>query len=150
MEKRKINSALTFSMLLEWGIWGIDWDEEANNWKITRYWYKNNSRGKRISHLKISKAVCKHKYTKDKEYPVVVFSYKNKAYCIPLSRLVYVWHKGDIPEGMVVDHIDNNPFNNSVENLQLLTPEENLAKRYEDNDFVCCNQHVAKKYYQKY
>lgn len=34
---------------------------------------------------------------------------------------------------MVIDHIDNNPFNNRVKNLQKLTPEENLRKRFEDN-----------------
>lgn len=142
MEKRKINSALTFSMLLEWGIWGVQWIEETGEWKITRYWYKNKSRRKHIQYLRISKAVCKHKYTKDKEYPVVVFSYKNKSKCIPLSRLIYVWHKGDIPEGMEVDHIDNNQFNNHIDNLQLLTPEENRAKRFADHpDCKAFNQY---------
>lgn len=40
----------------------------------------------------------------------------------------YVWNKGDRPEGMVVDHIDNDPFNNHIDNLQLLTPRENVNK----------------------
>lgn len=30
---------------------------------------------------------------------------------------------------MDVDHIDNNPFNNNISNLQLLTRKENLDKR---------------------
>ena len=34
---------------------------------------------------------------------------------------------------MVVDHIDNDPFNNMPFNLQALTQEENLRKRYSDN-----------------
>ena len=57
-----------------------------------------------------------------------------------LSRFLYAWFLGDIPEGMVVDHIDNDPFNNKLENLQLLTPEENLKKRFEDNPDNCRNQ----------
>ncbi len=41
---------------------------------------------------------------------------------------------------MEVDHIDNDPFNNKLENLQLLTPEENLKKRFIDNPDACRNQ----------
>lgn len=68
------------------------------------------------------------------------FCAKQKVYNIPLSRLVYVWHKGDIPDGYVVDHIDNDSFNNSIDNLQILTVEENLAKRYDDDPDAWTNQ----------
>ena len=40
----------------------------------------------------------------------------------------YVWNKGDRKNGLVVDHIDNNPLNNDISNLQLITQSENLAK----------------------
>ena len=42
---------------------------------------------------------------------------------------VYAWYKGEVPAGYAVDHIDNDPLNNSLDNLQLLTPEENIKKR---------------------
>lgn len=47
-----------------------------------------------------------------KKYPIV-------------ARLVYETFVGDIPENMQVNHIDENPSNNFVENLNLMTPEQN-------------------------
>ena len=41
---------------------------------------------------------------------------------------------------MQVDHIDNDPYNNELDNLQLLTIKENLAKRYTDNPESWVNQ----------
>lgn len=45
-----------------------------------------------------------------------------------IHRLVYETFVGDIPEDMTVDHIDDNPTNNHVSNLQLLTQKENHEK----------------------
>ena len=42
---------------------------------------------------------------------------------------VWLWFKGDIPDGLDLDHIDNDKFNNDIDNLQLLTRKENLRKR---------------------
>jgi hypothetical protein len=46
-----------------------------------------------------------------------------------IHRLVYTSYHGHIPEGLHVDHIDNNCRNNFLENLQLLTPEANREKQ---------------------
>ena len=43
-----------------------------------------------------------------------------------LHRLIWVAVNGDIPEGMQVNHIDENKHNNSISNLNLLTNKENL------------------------
>lgn len=40
----------------------------------------------------------------------------------------YVWNKEDKSEGMVIDHIDNDPTNNDISNLQCVTQQENLTK----------------------
>ena len=47
---------------------------------------------------------------------------------ISLQVLVYLWFKGDIPAGMEVDHIDDNPLNNLPENLHLLSHKANIWK----------------------
>lgn len=42
-----------------------------------------------------------------------------------VSHLVYSAFYGPIPEGMQVNHIDENPENNRLDNLNLMTPKEN-------------------------
>ena len=45
-----------------------------------------------------------------------------------VHRLVYQAFIGDIPEGKQIDHIDSDTTNNRIENLQILTPRENMDK----------------------
>lgn len=46
-----------------------------------------------------------------------------------MQRLVYSsYYQCDIPDEMHVDHIDNDRKNNSISNLQLLTPRDNVRK----------------------
>ena len=50
---------------------------------------------------------------------------------IGLHRAMWAWHYGEVPEGMVVDHINNSRDNIEdyyLSNLQLLTPAQNTAK----------------------
>ena len=50
---------------------------------------------------------------------------------VTLHRAIYAWFKSEVPEGYIVDHIDNKHdthYDSRPENLQLLTPAENLAK----------------------
>lgn len=65
-----------------------------------------------------------------KNYPAVClyFSDTGRYRDVALSRLIYLEFMGDIPKGYVVDHIDNDPMNNSIENLQILTRSENTKK----------------------
>ena len=48
--------------------------------------------------------------------------------CELVHRVIYKNLIGEIPEGMTVDHKDNNWRNNSKENLQLLTRSANSSK----------------------
>jgi hypothetical protein len=45
-----------------------------------------------------------------------------------LVAIAFLDHKPNGFKGLVVDHIDNNPLNNNVENLQLITNRENSSK----------------------
>ena len=66
-------------------------------------------------------------------YPNIVFKFNGKTQNCYVHRFVYECFHGIIPNGMQVDHIDNNKLNNRLSNLQLLTPSENIRKTFIDN-----------------
>lgn len=142
---RAIYKSLTKEMLEEYGITSIKYVEETNSWEIKRLWFKNRSKNKQETTVKVLDAVCRHKFTKDKYYPIVNFSYNSKMISLPLARIIYAWFKGPIEDGFVIDHIDNNPYNNKPENLQKITQKQNIAKRYIDNKNNHHNQWDALK-----
>lgn len=62
-----------------------------------------------------------------------------------VHRLVWMTFKGQIPDGMVVDHINYIRHDNRIENLQLLTIEENSRKKSAEakgNHKVSCSKQV--------
>ena len=133
---------LTKQELIDMGVYRINWNKESNEWCIDRYWYPNyRCRIKRHLRVKIHNIVAEHKYGKTKIYPKVQMSYNGKGYSFSLSRVLYVWFIEDIPDGYVIDHIDNDPFNNRLNNLQMLTIEENNRKRFTDLNVKCINQY---------
>lgn len=50
-----------------------------------------------------------------------------------VSRLVYETFIGSVPDGMVIDHINNNPLRDWVTNLKCVTNSENIKKSYNTN-----------------
>lgn len=139
---KKYGKALTKKMLQDYGIVDVTYDESSEEWNVFRYWNRpGGSSQKTIKKVGISFATCKHKYGADKQYLKVSFSKDNKTISIPLARLIYVWYKEDVKDGEVIDHIDNNPFNNNPDNLQKLNIGDNLAKRFADNPENAKNQY---------
>ena len=67
----------------------------------------------------------------------------NMAYGINKKILVHrgVWEafNGEIPEGMDIDHIDNNTANNALSNLQILSHRDNIKKRNIDYYYTVNN-----------
>lgn len=50
---------------------------------------------------------------------------------ISLAAAIWIFYLGrEIPAGYVIDHIDENPLNNSIGNLQCITRGENSAKAH--------------------
>lgn len=72
-----------------------------------------------------------HPYGKDCIYVLVFpWDFKNgKRVTMTLQRLVYLYFKGNIPEGFDIDHIDGDSLNNLPSNLQAISRKENLKKR---------------------
>lgn len=69
------------------------------------------------------------KLTKDSNgYIYAILSKNGKSKQVALHRILYQTFKGDLLDGLVVDHIDNNKLNNSLNNLQQISIRENASK----------------------
>jgi hypothetical protein len=47
-------------------------------------------------------------------------------------RLVWMYHNGDIPNRMVIDHINRNKSDNRIQNLRVVTPSMNGKNRVDN------------------
>ena len=78
-------------------------------------------------------------------------SYVYKISSVGLHRAMWAWFHGEVPEGMVVDHINNQHkvlADYTLDNLQLLTPQENLTKDRECNTRqLKCDLSLPRSYY---
>lgn len=113
--------------------------------------------------LSQTSVVGKHKYGTNRYYRVISIydpeyyieqKERKCKYCagiraLLVSRVVFAWKWGTCPGDRDVDHIDDNPFNNNVNNLQLLTRAENLAKRNKTHVEIA-KEYKLKRGHKKY
>lgn len=59
-------------------------------------------------------------------YSIVALCNKGKSKYFQIHRLVYEAFVGEIPQGMQVNHINEIKTDNRLENLNLMTPKENI------------------------
>lgn len=88
---------------------------------------------KRNKIIKICVKKINNKNRVYKYYHVALSDKYNNRKNYTLSRLVWSAFNDEIPAGFEIDHIDNDPANNCLFNLQLLTHSENIKKTYKDN-----------------
>lgn len=133
---------LTKEQLIEWGVTNVYWDADLSDWIVRKHAY--NKRKKRDLELNATKTtvVGKHKYTKDKKYYAYCWYDGADKHTVSAARLIYAWFYNVVPEGMDVEHIDNDSFNNELSNLTLSTRPDNLRKRYLDNPNNNHNQYM--------
>ena len=97
-------------------------------WKdIERYegLYQVSNKG-RVKSLRRKHTIIM-KPSKDKDgYLQLILTKENTRKRFYIHRLVYSHFIGEIPEGMQVNHIDEDKLNNNFENLNLMTPKENV------------------------
>lgn len=62
----------------------------------------------------------------NKGYVYADLRINGKRFVESFQRLIYTYFNGEIPDGMQVNHIDENKQNNALSNLNLMTPKENV------------------------
>ncbi len=86
------------------------------------------------------RTIVKHRKHKDYIQQQISLYNHNKRKFYYVHRFIYECFNGLIPQGLQIDHINNNTQDNRLQNLQLLTPSENCKKRFIDNP------HLSKSY----
>lgn len=84
---------------------------------------------------------------KDGYIRVTVRFSREHTYNEALHRVMYRAWYGEIPDGMTVDHIDNDRSNNHKDNLQLMTAEDNAAKGNAEFWIITSPQGVEEEVY---
>lgn len=88
---------------------------------------------------------------KDHKNPTDTYVFKVRS--IGLHRAMWAWHYGEVPEGYVVDHVNNKHESLKdyhLSNLQLLTQKENSIKERECNiKEIPCKLDRPRSYYEE-
>lgn len=86
--------------------------------------------------------------TNTKKYSMVAYYDGESIHYILKHRLIWIYHNGAIPKGMVINHIDGNKQNNVLSNLEVVTYKQNrrhaINTRLMSIPNVLCN--IVKKY----
>jgi hypothetical protein len=72
------------------------------------------------------------------------FKVRFKGKSFRVHRLIWVLHYGNISDNLVVNHIDNNSFNNKIENLQLIPQAHNARRTKRHKQENCGVEEVLK------
>lgn len=70
-----------------------------------------------------------------KGYPMVAICLRKRVLHYPLHQLIWVFHNGEIPDNLEINHKDGNKLNNSIGNLELMTRQQNAQHAQENNLF---------------
>lgn len=93
-----------------------------------------------------------YKYTRKDGTIGEYTSWNAKSETFGLHRVLWAWFYGEVPEGFVVDHINNKHSrieDYHLDNLQLLTPKENITKERICNIMeLKCNLSKPRSYYE--
>ena len=94
-------------------------------WKHSRYGGRNNKQVIRLAGSQVG--------TKEGELKTNSRARSWRTMCdkqhYQVHRIMWVLLHGHISGDMVIDHLDGNPFNNTIENLRLVTPRMNQRNR---------------------
>lgn len=89
----------------------------VNIYEGTVFWRKNRGLAKSGD-----SAIHKHHITSRGGAKYKVISFARRRWL--LHRFIWTYANGEIPENMIIDHIDGNTSNNSIKNLRIATRSE--------------------------
>lgn len=90
--------------------------------------YEISTHGRVYSHN--YNRILKGSLRSNKKYYFVQLCHNGETKKIDIHRLVALNFIGDCPDGYVVDHIDENTFNNHYSNLHYITHGDNISKAH--------------------
>lgn len=108
-----------------------------DNLKCRRYYYK----GIETNYVAMENGTVYNTKTKHYMTPYintsgryrVCLSINGYSKAIDVHKIIYEAFNGPVPEGMTINHIDENKLNNRPENLNLLTRSENIREYLSNN-----------------
>lgn len=107
---------------------GRGWCCRIEEWKpIIGYPNYRVSNLGRVYSKNVNRILVTTRTRKKDGYEIVMLSKDGKSKGFLVHRLVYQAFVGEIPDGMQINHIDENKLNNNVENLETVTPSQNVS-----------------------
>lgn len=76
----------------------------------------------------------------------------NKRTC-KVHRIIWLLFNKNLPIDLYINHIDNNPSNNKISNLELVTPSENSSrtvKQLKEDNGICIVENWCKTKYKRF
>lgn len=73
------------------------------------------------------------------DYYRITTQYNLKGKHFLVHRMIWEAFNGEIPDGYDIDHLDGNPSNNALDNLEMVTHQENIKRRKMDYSYVSKN-----------
>jgi hypothetical protein len=95
----------------------LEYSEESPSGLIWKIPPKNKKVGDAVGYVRVSKRGVRRWQT--------MIDYKSYL----CHRLIWELVNGEIPEGLTIDHIDQNPLNNKIENLRCVPNKVNVRNK---------------------
>lgn len=86
---------------------------------------------------------CAIQINKNRGYKEFTFGTKHIRHVLQVHRIMYRKFKGPLERDLVINHIDEDPLNNSPENLELVTQSQNLEHRFRNKPGVSGNRKLT-------
>ncbi len=95
----------------------VEYSDDSPSGLVWKTSGANSKKGNKVGYIRVSKRGVKR-------WQTMIY---DKSYLC--HRLIWELFNGEIPEGLTIDHIDQNPLNNKIENLRCVPNEINVRNK---------------------